>query len=149
MIEVRESRKRRAHPGEHGDKSGPQGNWQRPGRLFSRKAVSSMRKRYSCSDRNNQQCESADEQDVKEVHLVSGSYRDQPHSNDDKPVRRPYAPGERRPHGRKPPRRNAPSEPRRSPSPTSTNVTGGSSRHRRKRRAANVMRNACAMTNPV
>src|SRR5207247_1314738 len=85
MIEVRESRKGRAHPSEHGDKTGSQGNSQRPGRLFSRKAVPSMRKRYPCSDRNDQQCESADEQDVKEVHSVSGSYRDQPHSKDDKP----------------------------------------------------------------
>ena len=44
---------------------------------------------------------------------------------------------------------NAPSAPQMTPSPASTNVSGGSSRRRRKRRAANVMRNACAMTNPV
>ena len=62
-----------------------------------------MRKRDARSDRNDQQGESADEQDVKEVHSISGSYRDQPHGENNKPVRRPYAPGERRPHGRKPP----------------------------------------------
>src|SRR5215510_7932823 len=103
MIEVRESRKRRAHTSEHSDKSGSKGDSHRPGSLLFIKAVSSMRKRYACSDGNDQQCESADEQDVKEVHSISGMDRNQPHSENNKPVRGPYAPGERRPPGRQPP----------------------------------------------